>query len=185
MIFFFGCSRTASKAYQYILNEYTQVNIARELHLISGITKKSLYRVYYKYKFQHKNIEKLCAELGTLRSATYWKTKQFDAEVFKYYLENKEIKKLNFKALILNIIEFDAHKNKKEIIGAKFLVHIFFYPPFKRLWGFNQAKYIFLVRKSKDILFSPFNKHEMKNRSTRMAMVFYVAFMFNFTFFIA
>ncbi|MEL7146736.1 MAG: sulfotransferase [Bacteroidota bacterium] len=183
MIFFFGCSRTASKAYQHILNQHTDIHISRELHLISSPRKKSLYLVYLKYRWRHRSLPKLCAELATLRSSTYWRTKQYDAGLFLEYLKENDIQTIGFKTLVRALMDFDAQKNGKAILGAKFPAHIFFFPVFRYLWGFKNGKYIFLARKPRDIVFSQFNKHEMRNPLLRISMVLYVAFMFDFTIF--
>lgn len=184
MVFIFGCSRTGSKAYMHMFSEHLGIHLTRELHLFSSFAKQSFLRKYIEYRYGHRNNARLAHEFPKLKNASYWRSDDYDANAFEKYLdEHKKGRTLRFWELFHTLLSFDRDQHGKETGGAKFPAHVMCYPLIKR--KYPKAQYIFLARRPEDILFSQFNKHEMRKTLPRLAMIIHMVVMFNFTLFYA
>ncbi|MDW3193287.1 MAG: sulfotransferase [Cytophagales bacterium] len=178
MVFFLGCSRTASKGYMHVLNEHTTYNVTRELHLHKKNKGNTVYKCYQKFS-SNKNVGLLAQELENLKNASYWKSDDFVAQKFQKFLEKTNTANLTYWGLVSKILEFDSDQKNKEFCGAKFPLHIAYFPTLKK--HFPKSQFVFLARDPLTMAFSQFNKHKMTSFSRRFTMLLYTAIMFNCT----
>lgn len=164
----------------HVLNEHSAFNVTKELHLHKKSRGNTVYKAFLNYK-KNQDLEVLSEDLGKINNASFWKSNNYDAKSFHVFLKKKEVTDFNYWQLIRFILEFDCSQNGKKEAGAKFPLHIAYFPFFKK--RFSTDSYIFLARDPKNIAFSQFNKHKLKSRIRRLSMVFYTAIMFNLTIF--
>lgn len=179
MLFIFGCSRTASKAYMHLFNKHTHYNITRELHLHKKRGANSINGKLHLFNQEHGSTQKLANDLAKLYNASYWKSEDFEAHGFSNFLSEKNVKKLDYSTIVKLILEYDKLRQEKRFCGAKFPIHIAFFPIFKK-W-YPSGQYIFLCREPSSIAYSQFNKHELNRTKKRVSMLLYTSIMFNFT----
>ncbi|MFY0593580.1 sulfotransferase [Roseivirga sp.] len=179
MLFIVGSSRTASKAYMHLLNVHTHFNITRELHLHKRKGPGCIKAKLKAFNSNKLDLGALANELGQLSNASYWKSDDFKPDGFKKFLAQKDFKKLSYSQLVDLLLEHDKLNNEKIQAGAKFPMHISFFPILKN-W-YPKEKFIFLCRNPADVAFSQFNKHRLEKPTGRFIMLVYTAIMFNFT----
>jgi hypothetical protein len=191
-VFILGCSRTGSKIYMSILNDYSPINITQELHYLNTPWRNIFYRKDFvrmvKNKIgdlnDNKNVSKLIDLIYSKKlEGSFWDFIE-KRNLNKYNLEKKILNSdRSFKIIFKIILEEHAEANNKKIYGAKFPVN----SSYIRLlmeW-FPNSKIVFLIRDPRAIFASlsgGFRKKiTSKNKifNTRILLMFSTILQFN------
>jgi len=179
MIQIWGCSRTASKAYMYLLEHYSEINVTKEVHVLPSFGKYQFFKEYLKYKFRHKNLKVFANNLEQIRDASYWRGNDFDKKTFYEKISGYQF--IDFFIAVKALFETDRVVQGKRISGAKFPSHIFYFPLF--LKKFYKGKFILLARNPIEIYKSQINKHNVTSFPKKYMMLVWVTVMFSLTMF--
>lgn len=130
-VFIIGCSRTGSTLQQRLLNKYTDIDIAPELHILSP---RWLRKDFVTNVRQHigtvtdvRDIDRLIELMysGTL-SGAFWQDmdeRALDADYLRHLLINSD---RTTRSIVDALLTANARANNKHIKGAKFPVHLLF-----------------------------------------------------------
>ncbi|MFW6149155.1 MAG: sulfotransferase family protein [Atribacterota bacterium] len=167
-VFIVGCSRTGSKIYMKILNEYSPINITPELHFLapSWIRKDFVSKVKVNIGDLEKdsNIPKLIDLMysGQL-DGSFWSSIE-NRNLDKKKLQNQIIKSdRSFKSIFGILLEGHAKSKDKTNPGAKFPVHFSYIR--KLLEWYPNCKIVHLIRDPRAMYASNALGHSKKSRS--------------------
>ncbi|MEJ2414722.1 MAG: sulfotransferase [Sulfurimonas sp.] len=163
-VFVTGVSRTGSKIYMNILNEYSNIAIAKEIHFINPrylhndfvrTVKKEIGKLE-----TEKDIDKLIKLMysGSF-FGTFWKDQVPDLDQASLKKEILASDK-EFKTILRILLEEFAKKHNKDIPGAKYPVHLLSIPRLRN-W-YSDAKIIHTVRDPRAIYASQSNKWQFE-----------------------
>ncbi len=125
-VFIVGMPRTGSKIYQFAINDNSEVKISHEIFFLapqwSRKDVQSIIRDEIGALDNDQSLEQLADMIFARKfNGTYWNLIDGDRQKFLKLLRDCD---RSSKAVLKCILEFDALKDGKSMIGAKFPVHI-------------------------------------------------------------
>lgn len=185
IVFILGPSRTGSKIYMNILNQFSVINITPEINYINSVWRNFFFRKDFVNTVKNKvgdlnkdsNIPKLIDLMfSNVLEGSFWNLIK-KRNINRLSLEKRILKSdRSFNNILKIVLEEHAKSNDKKIPGAKFPLH--FSHISKILNWYPNCKIVFLIRDPRAIyasflkIFS--NKLNSKNKRIKKILTFWI-----------
>ena len=161
-VFIVGCSRTGSTLQQHLLNAYSDVDIAPEMHFLAPRwLRKDFVTQVKDHVGELKKDDRIDELIRFMRSGkpqgAFWQefiTLNIDASYLRKRIVDSD---RGFQSVFDALLGAHARANHKEIWGAKFPVHLSYTP--KLIEWYPQCRIVHTIRDPRAIFSSQFHKH--------------------------